>query len=155
MPLVEQELLILLDPLSSPLIFSGVRVTQSLVFCVMLVDCCLSFCLFSFGHCVVCSSIYRFWLPLWYLLAIVLSVLLFTDSDYPFGIFWPLCCLSFFDLQILIFWPLCCLSFFDLQILITPLVSSKLFPCTNINKMNNHSYYLKLLNTKYRPQHLG
>ena len=67
MPLVEQELLILLDPLSSPLIFSGVRVTQSLVFCVMLVDCCLSFCLFSFGHCVVCSSIYRFWLPLWYL----------------------------------------------------------------------------------------
>jgi hypothetical protein len=45
--LVEQELLILLDPLSSPLIFSGVRVTQSLVFCVMLVDCCLSFCLFS------------------------------------------------------------------------------------------------------------
>jgi hypothetical protein len=37
-----------------------------------------------FGHCVVCSSlIYRFWLP-------------------PFGIFWPLCCLFFFDLQILI-----------------------------------------------------
>jgi hypothetical protein len=25
-------------------------------------------CTFSFGHCVVCSSsIYRFWLPLWYL----------------------------------------------------------------------------------------
>jgi hypothetical protein len=37
------------------------------------------------------------------LLAIVLSVLLrFTDSDYSFGIFWPLCCLSFFDLRILI-----------------------------------------------------
>jgi hypothetical protein len=34
--------------------------------------------------CVVCSSLtYRFWLP-------------------PFGIFWPLCCLFFFDLQILI-----------------------------------------------------
>jgi hypothetical protein len=32
-----------------------------------------------------CSSlIYRFWLPLWYLLAIVLSVLLwYMDSDYP------------------------------------------------------------------------
>jgi hypothetical protein len=45
--------------------------------------------LVSFSHCVVCSSsIYGFWLPLWYLLAIVLSVLLrFTDSDYPFGIF--------------------------------------------------------------------
>jgi hypothetical protein len=73
--------------------------------------CCLSFFyiqilitpLVSFDHCVVCSSsIYRFWLPLWYLLAIVLSVLLrFTDSDYPFGIFWPLCCLFFFYLQLL------------------------------------------------------
>jgi hypothetical protein len=41
--------------------------------------------LVSFGHCVVCS-IYGFWLPLWYLLAIVLSVR-YTDSDYPFGIF--------------------------------------------------------------------
>jgi hypothetical protein len=60
--------------------------------------------LVSFGHCVVsCSSIYRFWLPLWYLLAIVLSVLLrYTDSDYPFGIFWPLCCQFFFDIHILI-----------------------------------------------------
>ena len=74
--------------------------------------CCLTFFdlqilithLVSFGHCVVCSSlIYWFWLPLWYLLAIVFSVLLrFTDPDYSFGIFWPLCCLSFFDLQILI-----------------------------------------------------
>jgi hypothetical protein len=56
------------------------------------------------GHCVVFSSlIYRFWLPLWYLVAIVLSILLpFTDSDYPFGILWPLCCLFFYDLQILI-----------------------------------------------------
>jgi predicted nucleic acid-binding Zn ribbon protein len=110
----------------------------------------LAFCPFSFGHCVVCSSsIYGFWLPLWYHLAIVLSVLLrFTASDYPFGIFWPLCCLYFFDLQLLItllisfghcvvcsssiygFWlpfgifrPLCCLFFFDLRLLITPLVS--------------------------------
>jgi hypothetical protein len=32
------------------------------------VDRCLSFCTFSFGHCVVCSSsIYGFWLSLWYL----------------------------------------------------------------------------------------
>jgi hypothetical protein len=53
--------------------------------------------LVSFGHCVFCSSvIYGFCLPLWYLLAIVLSVLLwYTDSAYPFGIFWPLCCLFF------------------------------------------------------------
>jgi hypothetical protein len=24
-------------------------------------------CLFSLGHCVICPSIYRFWLPRWYL----------------------------------------------------------------------------------------
>ena len=35
---------------------------------VCFVDCCLSFCTFSCGHCVVCSSsIYGFWLPFWYL----------------------------------------------------------------------------------------
>jgi hypothetical protein len=62
--------------------------------------------LVSFGHCIVCPAIYHFWLPLWYLLATVLSVLRFTTSDYPFGIFWPLHCLS-------------C----DLPLLITPLVS--------------------------------
>jgi hypothetical protein len=57
----------------------------------------------SIGHCIVCpSSIYWFWLPLWYLLVIVLSVLRFTDSDCPYGIYWPLCCLSFFDWRILI-----------------------------------------------------
>jgi hypothetical protein len=99
---------------------------------------------FSFGHCVVCPIIYGFcypfgifWLlcclslylqillPLWYLLVIVLSVPLFTDSVtplvsfgycvvcpfiygfcYPFGIFWSLCCLSLY-----------------LRILFTPLVS--------------------------------
>ena len=60
--------------------------------------------LVSFGHCIVCHSLnYDFWLPLWYLLAIVLSVLLWiTTSDYPFGIFWPLYCLSFFELRLLI-----------------------------------------------------
>jgi hypothetical protein len=41
--------------------------------------------------CVVFSSmIYRFWLHPWYLLAILLSVLLwYTDSDYPLGILIP------------------------------------------------------------------
>jgi hypothetical protein len=67
-PLVEQELLTLPEHLSSPPVFSGVRVTRSLVLYVCFVDRCLSFCTFSFGHCVVCSSsIYGFWLPLWYL----------------------------------------------------------------------------------------
>ena len=44
-----------------------------------------------------------FRLPLWYLVAIVLSVILrFTASDYHFGILWPLYCLSFYDLRLLI-----------------------------------------------------
>jgi hypothetical protein len=42
--------------------------------------------LISFGHCVICPSIYSFWLPLWYLLIIVLSVPPFTASDCPFEI---------------------------------------------------------------------
>ena len=42
-------------------------VPRSLVLYVCFVDRCLSFCPFSFGHCVVCSSIYGFWLPFWYL----------------------------------------------------------------------------------------
>jgi hypothetical protein len=78
-----------------------------------------------FGHCIVCSLIYIFWLP--------------------FGIFWSLSCL-FFDLRFLITtlvsfghclgcsltyvfwlpfgicWSLSCL-FFDLRLLITTLVS--------------------------------
>jgi hypothetical protein len=66
---LELELLTLPEHLSSPPVFSGVRVTRSLVSCVCFVDRCLSFCIFS--------------------LAIVLSVFLSytTDSDYPFGIF--------------------------------------------------------------------
>jgi hypothetical protein len=63
---VEQELRTLPGHLSSPPIFSGVRVTRSLVLYVCFVNRCLFF----------------------------------------------------------FFWPLCCLSFFDIQILITPLVSS-------------------------------
>ena len=56
------------EHLSSPPVFSGVRFTRSLVLYVCFVNRCLSFCTFSFGHCVVCSSsIYGFWLPLWYL----------------------------------------------------------------------------------------
>ena len=55
------------EHLSSPPVFSGVRVTRYLVLCVCFVDRCLSFCSF--------------------LLAIVLSVLLqFTVSYYPFDI---------------------------------------------------------------------
>jgi hypothetical protein len=43
----------------------------------------------SFDYCIACSSIYVFWLPLWYLhlLSIVLSSLLFTSSHFPFSFF--------------------------------------------------------------------
>ena len=62
-PLVGQTLLTLPEHLSSPTVFSGVRVTRSLVVCVCFADRCLSFCTFSFDHCVVCSSlIFGFWL---------------------------------------------------------------------------------------------
>jgi hypothetical protein len=56
------------EHMSSPPVFSVVPVIRSLVLCVSFIECCLFFCPFSFGHCVVCSSsIYGFWLPLWYL----------------------------------------------------------------------------------------
>ena len=62
-PLVEQERLTLPEHLSS--VFSGVRVTRYLVLYVCFVDRCLSSC--TYGHCVVCSLIYRFCLLIWYL----------------------------------------------------------------------------------------
>ena len=49
--LVEQELLTFPEHMSSPPVFSGDRVTRSLVLCVCFVDRCLSVCTFSFGHC--------------------------------------------------------------------------------------------------------
>jgi hypothetical protein len=66
--------------------------------------CLLLTTLVSFGHCIVCpTSIYAFWLPLCYMLAIVSSVLLrFVPPDYPFVICWPLYRLSYFDLCFLI-----------------------------------------------------
>jgi hypothetical protein len=55
-PLVEQERLTLPQHLSSLQVFSGIRVIRSLVLCVCFVDRCISFCTFSFGHYVLCSS---------------------------------------------------------------------------------------------------
>jgi hypothetical protein len=63
--LVEEELLTLPEHLSSPPDFSGVRAIRSFVVYVCFVD--------------------RFFVL--YLLAIVLFVLRYTDSDCPFGIF--------------------------------------------------------------------
>ena len=74
---VEQELFTFPEHLSSPPLFNGVRVTRSLVLYVCFVDLRLSFCTFSFSHCVFCSSLINgFWLPLWYL-----QTLLVTDTS--------------------------------------------------------------------------
>ena len=73
------------EHLSSPLVFSGVRVTRSLVLCVCFVDRCLSICTFSFGHCVICSSsIYIFWLPLWYLQTLPINSYHYINSTHNY-----------------------------------------------------------------------
>ena len=48
------------------------------------VDRCLFFLSFSFDHCIVCpSSIYGFWLPLWYLHALLNHIsVIFSDLTY-------------------------------------------------------------------------
>jgi len=77
---MEQDLLTLPEQMSSPPVFSGVCVTRSLALCVCFVDRCLSFCTFSFGHCVVCSSsTYGFWLPLWYLQTLLIYQFVFYN----------------------------------------------------------------------------
>jgi hypothetical protein len=74
-PLVEQELITL------P-VFSGVRVTRSLTLYICFVFRCLSICPLSFGHCVFCSSsIYGFWLPLWYLQTLVVLQKYFSKNS--------------------------------------------------------------------------
>jgi hypothetical protein len=78
---VGQELPTLPEHMSSPLVLSWVHITRTLVNCVCFVDRCLSFCTFSLCHCVVCSSsIYEFWLPLWYLQALLTIIKLIQDN---------------------------------------------------------------------------
>ena len=55
--LVEQELLTLLEHLSSSRFVIGFVLLDLLLYRVCFVDRCLSFCPFSFGHCVVCPSL--------------------------------------------------------------------------------------------------
>jgi hypothetical protein len=99
------------------------------------------------GHCIVCPLNHGFWLPLWYILAIVLSVLSFElrllitpliyfgycivcPLHYGFWLlFWYTLAIALSVLWITvsdypfdIFWPMYCLSF-ELSLLITPLVS--------------------------------
>ena len=108
------------------------------LYCLSFIDLRLLTTLWYLGHCAVCPVIYGFWLPFG-ILAIVLSVLWFTASDYPL-VSWPLYCLSC-DLRFwlpfgilaivlsvlhrftasdypLVSWPLYCLSC-DLRLLTT------------------------------------
>jgi hypothetical protein len=61
-PLVEQELLTLMEHLSLPPVFNGVCVIRSLVLYVCFVGRCLSFFFWS-----LCCLIYGFCLPVWYI----------------------------------------------------------------------------------------
>jgi len=70
-PLVEQQLLTLPYHLSSPPVFSGIRVTRSIVLCVIL--CRSLFVLLSFFS--------------WPLCFLSFFDVRFMDSDNPFGIF--------------------------------------------------------------------
>ena len=84
---------------SSLPVFSGVRVFRFLVLYVCFVDRCLSFCTFSFGHCVVCSSsMCGFWLLLWYLQTsgYFLQVL---RADYFYRDYYSVCFLLAFRLK--------------------------------------------------------
>jgi hypothetical protein len=100
--LVKKELLTFPEHLSEPSVFSRVWVVH--VFCA--VFCRSLFVLFFFWPLYYLSFYLWLLITLWYRLAIVLSVLPFTASDYTFGVFWPLYYQSF-----------------HLRLLITPLVS--------------------------------
>ena len=62
MPQVEQERLTFIEHSNPPQFSSGIRVARSLVFCVVFCGI-LSFCIFSFAHCIVSPSVYIFCLP--------------------------------------------------------------------------------------------
>ena len=85
LPLVEQELLTLPKRLGSPLVFSGVRGTRSLVLCVCFVDHCLPFCTLSFGYesVDISASVRKYRLNL----TMGEELCSYKDSEYHFGIF--------------------------------------------------------------------
>jgi hypothetical protein len=120
-------------------ICSVLRVAKFLVFCVMFCRpllvhlsvilwplCCLSFFDILLLITSLVSSIYGFWLPLWYLR--------YTASDYPFGVFDIRFLITSLVSSIYGFWlPLWYLRYtasdylfgiFDIRLLITSLVSS-------------------------------
>ena len=52
------------------------------------VDLCVSLCPFSFVHCVVCPSIYGFWLSLWYLHKLFLYIVILDILEKYFHPLW-------------------------------------------------------------------
>ena len=109
-PLVEQELLTLIEHLSSLPDFTGVSVALSLGFCLVL--CRLVLVFFVFIFCVVCPSIYGFWLPLWYLQTFHSLTPVFHYLFFYFFCFFALFCFCFLFLlcfvllcfRFLVFW---------------------------------------------------
>jgi len=75
-------------PSSSPVV-SGVRVPQSLSFCVVISGSLLVLLWFFFCHCIVCSfSIYDLLLPLWYLQLFFMYLLKFRKKyNYNFAVY--------------------------------------------------------------------
>jgi hypothetical protein len=98
---------VLPEHLSSPTVLSGVGVTRSLILCVCLVDRCLSFCTFSFGHF---SSIYEFWswLPLWYLVGSSCSTSEVRAAQSL--VCYVVCCWSLFVILSFFIWSLYCFA---------------------------------------------
>jgi hypothetical protein len=70
--------------------FSGARVAQSLVFCV--VFCSSLFVLLSVYHCVVCPSIYGFWLPLCIFKHFLVTISSMQGVNHPHSLLY---CLNF------------------------------------------------------------
>ena len=110
-----QELFTLPEHMISPSVFSGIPVMRSLVLCLCFVGRCFSCYPFSFGHCVVCPSIYGLWLPLCSLQTLLLTPWLFL---------WGLCIVLCFIFALFVF-VLCCACpmlpvSLDCQFLIAP-----------------------------------
>jgi hypothetical protein len=89
LPLLHLYVIINLDALfvcwltnvSFSLWMSIAKVGELSMLCICFVDRFLPFCTFSFGHCVICSSIDGFWLPLWYLQTFFIISLFLENKD--------------------------------------------------------------------------
>ena len=121
-PLVKQELLTLLEHLSSPPVLSGVRVM--LCYSIFSFICYVVLLDLQFYVYVVLLDL-QFYVLCCFTRSLVLCVMLF----YSIFSFMCMFCRSLFVLLYFFFWPQCCLYFFDIRILVTPLISSNSSYC--------------------------